>query len=209
MPVSERLDSDQRFFDDLVEKSEAIISITNSSRSIGYCCAVCPRHKDRRLSLAQARAHFKTNVHKEQVRLQGIGVGDLSWVSSPDNDDLSFETNDSISSLGSDGSPSSGGTHHFDDSEQNYAQNDDDKGSDSDYGFEDTSAAYESLDDSESNREGDDVSGSEDDEGGTLTSAVIKQDLQSRGLLCTDYMVEYARVSIARLCYTYKRTPYM
>ncbi|KDE05718.1 hypothetical protein MVLG_03952 [Microbotryum lychnidis-dioicae p1A1 Lamole] len=173
MPVSERLDSDQRFFDDLVEKSEAIISITNSSRSIGYCCAVCPRHKDRRLSLAQARAHFKTNVHKEQVRLQGIGVGDLSWVSSSDNDDLSFETNDSISSLGSDGSPSSGGTNHFDDN---------------------TSAAYESLDDSESNREGDDVSGSEDDEGGTLTSAVIKQDLQSRGLLCTDYMVEYARL---------------
>ncbi|SGY49353.1 BQ5605_C001g00772 [Microbotryum silenes-dioicae] len=86
MSVSERLDSDQRFFDDLVEKSEAIISITNSSRSIGYRCAVCSRHKDRRLSLAQARAHFKTNVHKEQVQLQGIGVGDPTWVSFPNNE---------------------------------------------------------------------------------------------------------------------------
>ncbi|SCZ94943.1 BZ3500_MvSof-1268-A1-R1_Chr11-3g03496 [Microbotryum saponariae] len=120
MPASERLDPDQRFFDDLVEKSEAIISITNSSRSIGYCCAVCPRHKDRRLSFAQARAHFKTN-------------------------------------LGSDGSPLSGGTPDFDYSAQNYAHNDDD------HGFEDISAAYESLDDFESNREGD-VSGSEDDD---------------------------------------------
>ncbi|SCZ87383.1 BZ3500_MvSof-1268-A1-R1_Chr2-2g04849 [Microbotryum saponariae] len=198
MPVSERLESDQRFFDDLVEKSEAIISITNSSRSIGYRCAVCPRHKDRRLSLAQARAHFKTNVHKEQVQLQTIGVGGLTWISSPDNDDLLFETNNSVSSLGSDGSPSSG-TPHFDYSAQPFAQNDDDNSSDSDYGFEDTSAAYESLDDSELNRGGD-VSASEDDDGGTFNSAVIKKDLQSRGLQCTDYMIEYARVRTAPLC---------
>ncbi|KDE03544.1 hypothetical protein MVLG_05972 [Microbotryum lychnidis-dioicae p1A1 Lamole] len=133
----------------------------NSSRSIGYRCAVCPRHKDRRLSLARARAHFKTNVHKEQVQLQGIGVGDLTWTSSPNNDDLSIETNNSVSSLGSDGSPSSGGTPDFDYSAHNYAHNGDNNRFDSDNGFEDPSAAYESLDDFESDREGD-VSGFED-----------------------------------------------
>ncbi|SCZ91007.1 BZ3500_MvSof-1268-A1-R1_Chr1-3g02470 [Microbotryum saponariae] len=44
----------------------------------------------------------------------------------------------------------------------------------------------------ESGDEEDEVSDGENAQGGTFTTAVTKKDLQSRGLLCTDYMIAIA-----------------